>query len=101
MYGDTTGAAGTSEVIAAFDRGGRTAALKKIIELVEKGDGDPGILADRYAELGDRDQAFKYLDIAVERHLNYAVRLKRDRSLDSLHSDPRWTALLKRVGLPQ
>jgi serine/threonine protein kinase/tetratricopeptide (TPR) repeat protein len=101
LRGDQKGVEEADKVIAAFERGGRTAAIKKAIELEEKGNANPGQLADLYAELGDRDKAFEYLNLAVEKHLNFATGIKRERSLVPLHSDPRWPALLKRIGLPQ
>lgn len=92
----------TDELIAAFDRGGRPAAIKKAIEQEKsKPDPDPNFLAQGYAQLGDRDNAFEYLNKLVELHLNSATAVKRVAAFAPLHSDPRWPALLKRIGLPQ
>jgi adenylate cyclase len=92
----------TDELIAVFDRGGRPAAIKKAIEQEKsKPDPDPNFLAQGYAQLGDRDNAFEYLNKLVELHLNSATAVKRVAAFAPLHSDPRWPALLKRIGLPQ
>lgn len=55
--------------------------------------------ATAYAALGDKDEAFRLLfKLSDEREsLNY---VKRDPRLDSLHSDPRWLVLLRRMNLP-
>jgi serine/threonine protein kinase/Tfp pilus assembly protein PilF len=58
-------------------------------------------VAMAYALLGDRDQAFQYLDKAYangDSQLLFAVRLP---ALDSLRSDPRYPELLRKMGLPQ
>lgn len=55
--------------------------------------------AAAYAALDDRDEAFRLLFNSVEEHdgLNY---VKTDPRLDSLHSDPRWQVLLRRMNFP-
>ena len=52
-----------------------------------------------YAGLGDRDQAFARLDRAVTDRSDAVVYLEVEPRLDSLRSDPRFTALVRRVGL--
>ena len=49
--------------------------------------------------LGDKDQAFEYLEKAFERREDALVSLKVNPRFDSLRSDPRYDALLKRIGL--
>jgi hypothetical protein len=59
----------------------------------------PALIALIYAALGDKDEAFEWLERA------YAVRdedlclLKVDPRLDSLRADARFKSLLERVGL--
>ena len=52
-----------------------------------------------YAALGDRDEAFRSLSRMFEERdgLNY---VKTDPRLDSLHADPRWQVLLRRMNFP-
>ncbi len=57
-------------------------------------------VAHAYAALGDKDEAFKVLFRLVEEHNNLATTIKADPPLDSLHSDPRWKELLRRMNLP-
>jgi TolB-like protein/DNA-binding winged helix-turn-helix (wHTH) protein/tetratricopeptide (TPR) repeat protein len=65
----------------------------------------PRILADVYSNLGDKDRAFYWLEQAYEHRYVVGVSgglavLKVDHRLDSLHQDPRFADLLRRVGLP-
>ena len=54
-----------------------------------------------YAGLGDKEQAFAWLERAFnERSYFMAVYLTTDARLDVLHADPRFADLRKRVGLP-
>lgn len=53
-----------------------------------------------YAGLGDKDQAFAWLNKAVAGRSHWLVWLNRDPRFDRLHSDPRFDDLKKRVGLP-
>jgi hypothetical protein len=59
------------------------------------------MIADLYADLGDKDRAFQWLDTAYqERDLNL-LGLKTNFLLDPLRSDPRLAELVRKVGLPQ
>jgi TolB-like protein len=53
------------------------------------------------AALGENDEAFAELDKAYENREAAITRLKVDRRLDPLRSDPRFQELLRKVGLPQ
>ena len=54
-----------------------------------------------YAGLGEKDQAFAWLERAYqERPYFMAVYLTTDARLDSLHADPRFAELRRRGGLP-
>jgi serine/threonine protein kinase/Flp pilus assembly protein TadD len=54
-----------------------------------------------YAALGQKNEAFAWLSTAYDEHDRYLASLKVDESYDPLRSDPRFAALLRRVGLPQ
>jgi TolB-like protein/DNA-binding winged helix-turn-helix (wHTH) protein len=58
-------------------------------------------LAQVYAALGDKSGALDMLDRAVNEHAFEVLFLRVDRSFDSLHENPRFEELLKRVGFPQ
>jgi TolB-like protein/Flp pilus assembly protein TadD len=52
-----------------------------------------------YIGLGDKDQAFALLDKAYEERCDFLVYLPTDPMADPLRSDPRFKALLQRLGL--
>jgi serine/threonine-protein kinase len=56
-------------------------------------------LARIYAGLGDNDRAFEYLDRAYRKYASEWPLYLVDPMWDSLRPDPRFTALLKRIGL--
>jgi serine/threonine protein kinase/Tfp pilus assembly protein PilF len=57
--------------------------------------------AELYIGLGDKEQAFASLEKAYADRSMVLTLLKVDPELDSLHSDPRFKDLVRRVGLPQ
>jgi len=62
---------------------------------------DPTFIAMTYAMLGDKDKAFAQLDKAEAQKSVFLTYVKVLPDLDSLRSDPRYSALLRRMGLPQ
>lgn len=52
------------------------------------------------AQLGESDEAFRVLDLAVEERSDIVHLLKVHPLLDSLRADRRFETLLRRVGLP-
>jgi hypothetical protein len=54
-----------------------------------------------YAELGETDQAFRWLDTAYQERDYWLLGLKTDSSPDLIRSDPRFAELVRKVGLPQ
>jgi hypothetical protein len=59
----------------------------------------PVLIAMPYAAAGDRDAALSWLEKAVDERAPWLPELKMEPMYDPLRSDPRFTALLKRVGL--
>jgi TolB-like protein/Flp pilus assembly protein TadD len=57
--------------------------------------------AEIYVGLGDKEQALALLEKAYADRSMLLTFLKVDPEFDSLHSDPRFKDLLRRVGLPQ
>ncbi|TKJ35283.1 MAG: hypothetical protein CEE38_15765 [Planctomycetes bacterium B3_Pla] len=62
---------------------------------------DPYLTARIYAQLGDRDQAFAWLEKAYEKHDGRIYTLKVEPLLDPLRSDPRFGDLLRRMNIPE
>ena len=56
--------------------------------------------ARAYAQLGEKELAFKYLDAAFIDRSPGLVFLKVDRAWDRVRSDPRFAAAIRQVGLP-
>ena len=87
----------------AYARSGRKAEARKIIddlkELSKRRYIAPSVIAALYADLGEKDESFSWLNKAYEEHDFILVLLKVEPMFDKLRSDPRFTVLLKRVGL--
>jgi eukaryotic-like serine/threonine-protein kinase len=62
---------------------------------------DPAIIAGQHALLGEKDQAFAWLEKACKEKSGFLPGIKAVPVFDSLRSDPRYADLLKRMGLPQ
>ena len=56
--------------------------------------------ARAYAQIGETELAFKYLDAAFIDRSPGLVFLKVDRAWDRIRDDPRFAAAIKQVGLP-
>ncbi|MCP4259282.1 MAG: protein kinase [Planctomycetes bacterium] len=54
-----------------------------------------------YAQLGDKEQAFAWLEKAYEKHDGGLLYLKVEPLLDPLHDDPRFDDLLRRMNFPE
>jgi len=85
--------------------GQREEALKllgelKRIEAEERGFVPPFGIIWAYAGLGDKEQAFAWLERAYEERADRIVWLNSDPLLEPLRSDPRFHELVRRVGLP-
>jgi tetratricopeptide (TPR) repeat protein len=94
----------TTQVLhAAYSHGGVSGYWTKLLEVTlpsyRTSVFGPWYLAEMYAHLGDKDHAFEWLDKAYEVKSGTMPWVKVDPSLDSLRSDPRFLALLGRMGL--
>jgi len=59
------------------------------------------MIAVIYAGLGDKDEAFRWLEKGYKERSGGMVYLGVDVMLYGMHSDPRYADLLRRIGLPQ
>jgi hypothetical protein len=58
-------------------------------------------IAAAYAMAGDKDNAFEWLNRAYEQREGKSITLlKCDPYFKNLHGDPRFSALLRRLGIP-
>ena len=83
---------------------GEKAKARDILEKLKR-QTDPYVppysIAALYANLGDKDHAFEYLQKAYKGGSIYMSFVKVDPELDPLRSDPRFADLLRKMGLPQ
>jgi serine/threonine protein kinase/TolB-like protein len=99
------------EVILAMDTGfrsgGKAGALRGAIEVqlaqrkAKNGYVSPYTIAVNYADLGDKDHAFQWLDLAFQERDGGLIGIRTDPTFDSVRSDPRNADLVRKIGLPQ
>ena len=73
--------------------------LEKLDDLSNERYVDPFFRATIYAGLGENDRTFEWLQRAYDERSPFLVFLKVDPDLDTLRSDPRYSDLVKKVGL--
>jgi TolB-like protein len=62
---------------------------------------EPVLAAQACARIGDKECAFEWLEKGFAERDDLMINLKVEPVLDSLHSDPRFQDLVRRVGIPQ
>jgi len=100
-----------SEFATALDEGFRSGgwpgAMHKAIEVslaqrkAKAGYVSPYGIATLYADLGDKEHAFEWLNTAYREHDGGLSGIRTDFTLDSLRSDPRYAELVRKIGFPQ
>jgi tetratricopeptide (TPR) repeat protein len=99
--GDTNELAAVGLALAASNQ---PAEARKILDQLKERSQQtyvqPMWLATIYIALGDKDQAFDWIQKAYEDRSAWLVYLKVDPLFDSLRQDTRFTDLMRRVGLP-
>lgn len=96
---------GVPMLAVAYAKSGKRAEALKILneqqELAKQRYISPFNFAVIYTGLGDKDRAFEWLEKSYEEHSQPLEHLKMRPLFDSLRSDPRYTALLRKMNLPQ
>jgi hypothetical protein len=77
------------------------ARLEKSGRLVAWGGGGPMGIAPRYLKAGDHDRAMHWLEKAYEAHSANLPYVAADPLWDPMRSNPRFQALVRKLGLPQ
>jgi TolB-like protein/DNA-binding winged helix-turn-helix (wHTH) protein/Tfp pilus assembly protein PilF len=93
----------------AMEQGLRSAGWKgAVAKAIEYGEAQrktgyysPFFIGRFYADLGDKDQALHWLNVAYKEHDWLLIGLNTNFQFDSLRSDPRFAELVHKVGLPQ
>lgn len=75
--------------------------LNELLELNKRRYVTPAALVNVYIGLGDKEQAFVWLEKAYNERSYYMAWLKVFPIVDPLRSDPRFTDLMHRIGLQQ
>lgn len=92
-----------AELARAYARSGRKAEARKILDdLLEQSKRKyiaGSVIAALWGALGEKDEAFVWLDKAYAERDFILVTLKVEPMFDELRSDPRFAIMLKRVGL--
>jgi len=107
LEGDKNDAEWAAATEAGYRSGGRAEALRKGIEVMlaqmkaRSGYVAPYGLAQLYGDLGDKEHAFQWLDTAYQQHDRGLEAIRTDPTFDSVRSDPRYTELVRKIGLPQ
>jgi len=107
LEGDKNTAEFAAALNAGFRAGGWPGALRKAIEvsLARRKAKEDFVhayrIAELYAELGDKDHAFEWINTAYQEHGHLLYGLRTDFTLDSLRSDPRYAELVRKIGFPQ
>ncbi len=85
-------------------RAGPKAALKAHADYVasqmQAGRGSALSVANAYAEAGERDFAFQWLEKAYAERAPQLLHIVADTAYDGLREDPRYKDLLRRIGIP-
>jgi len=100
LSGDKSMKAWVGRVYA--ESGRKQQALKVLAEVTgasKREPVSPFAMATLYSTLGDKDRAFEWLEKVYKERNYYVVFLNVDPALDSLRGDPRFSDLLRRIGL--
>jgi TolB-like protein/Flp pilus assembly protein TadD len=87
----------------AYAHAGRTEEARELLEQAKIAEADQrapaGLIASTYADLGDVEQALDWAEKVFEGRSSRILGVLGERSLDKLHSHPRFQALFQRIGL--
>jgi len=86
---------------ASGNRNDALALIKEIEQKPIKGESDKFFIAAIHAGLGDRDEAFAWLEKSFKEHNTAMTNLRIDPFFESLSDDPRFKDILRRMGLPE
>jgi serine/threonine-protein kinase len=88
----------------AYAAAGKSADVQAVLDLLEDQSGSayvpPYHIAGIHAAAGRPDEAFGWLERALERRDHWVLFLKVDPTWDDLRPDPRFADLTRRIGLP-
>jgi serine/threonine-protein kinase len=74
--------------------------LQRLLAFAKQHHVKPETIAQVYANLGERDQAFEWLNRGIESRSNEMVWLQQNPAYDPLRTDSRFAAIVRRVRVP-
>jgi hypothetical protein len=90
-------------LVHAYTAAGRRADALRILHELDRrrasGYVPPAAFLNAYLGLGDKEQAFIWLDRCAEEHSNMMQFLKSHPFFDLIRNDPRYAAFLRRANL--
>ena len=93
-----------AEQVQAYRRGGLSAVRARKVDRLKRTAAkqyvSPSDFADAYAELGRKEKTIRYLEESYRERSPHLVFLQSDPFFDFLHSDPRYRAIIQKMGLP-
>ena len=95
---DTEWVKSPAQLALPYALAGRGKEARKILAMSRES--APLWSAQAYAALGETDEAFALLDKAYEQYSSGLLWIQPDPAWDSLRSDPRFQALLRRMNFP-
>jgi len=78
---------------------GRDDEIDEAIQVLLDAGGRPSQLAAVYAYVGDHDRAFAEFERAYQMRDDWLIYIRQFEFLESLYPDPRWEALLQKIGI--
>jgi len=84
--------------LALYDLG-RDQESDAALRILAEGDDSPVQVAITYAYRNEFDTAFDWLERAYEQHNDEVIEIRMYPMFDPVHSDPRWQALLEKIGI--
>ena len=88
----------------AFRAGGYHAVLEWKLKSIQRRAArdyvSPLEFAEAYAQLKRKDETLQYLEMSYEERVPFLVFVQCEPKFDFVHSDPRYRAIVKKMGLP-
>ncbi|MFZ0796383.1 MAG: winged helix-turn-helix domain-containing protein [Terriglobales bacterium] len=92
-----------AEQVQVYGRGGFRAVLEWNVDVLKRKAAkqyvSPTEFAEAYALLGRKEETIRYLEESYQKRAPRLVFLQSDLTLDFLHSDPRYRAIVNKMGL--
>jgi TolB-like protein len=93
-----------AEQVQVYRRGGFRAVLQWNVDVLKRKAAkqyvSPTEFVDAYAQLGSKEEAIRYLEKSYRERAPHLVFVQSDPTFDFLHSDPRYRAIVNKMGLP-